>query len=92
MNKIERMRVVRAMELLARQINDELIFEEWLIDGVADGDIDYDADLTEVDEYYCEDDNFADLMETFLHVMSRAKRSGGLYCDDVVSKYKREEG
>lgn len=40
MNKIERIKCVKAMEFLARQINDEEVFEEWLMDGVADGDID----------------------------------------------------
>lgn len=91
MNIIERKRVVRAMELIARQVNDEDVFESWLMCGVADGDIDYDGDLTQVDEYYCEDEHFADLMETFLDVMKAAKKSGGLYCDDVVSKHEKIE-
>ena len=54
--------------------------------GVADGDIDgkeTDEDLG----YYCEDENFADLMEQFLDLMKSAKKSGGLYCDHVISKY-----
>lgn len=91
MDIVERKRVVRAMELIARQVNDEDVFNDWLMSGVADGDIDYDGDLTQVDEYYCEDEHFADLMETFLDVMKAAKKSGGLYCDDVVSKHEEEE-
>lgn len=91
MNIVERKRVVRAMELIARQVNDEDVFNIWLMNGVADGDIDYDGDLTQVDDYYCEDEHFADLMETFLEVMKAAKKSGGLYCDNVVSKYEGEE-
>ena len=85
MNKKARCEIVRAMELLARAINDEDIFEAWLIDGVADGDID-DGTTDEELDWYIEDENFADLMETFLHVMAKARKSGGLYADRVVSK------
>lgn len=80
-----RTKVVRAMETLARAVNDEMVFEEWLMCGVADGDIDTiteDEDL----EYYIEDETFAELMGTFLHVMKNAYKSGGLYVDGVVSK------
>jgi hypothetical protein len=40
MNKNERIKVVKAMETLARSINDERVFSTWLLIGVADGDID----------------------------------------------------
>lgn len=91
MNKIERIKCVKAMEFLARQINDEEVFEEWLVDGVADGDVDTgDLDVKSGDEelldYYIEDEHFADLMDTFAHVIARARKSGGLYCDGIVSK------
>ena len=93
MNKIERIKTVKAMEYLARQLNDETIFDEWLTSGVADGDIEF-GDLAvkaeDMDElntaWYCEDARFADLMDTFLHCMRRAYKSGGLFCDGVVSK------
>lgn len=87
----ERAEMVRAMDLIARTINDEEIFEPWLINGVADGDI----DGTETDEeldYYCEDDQFSDLMELFLRLMQRAK-TNGLYCNGIVSgahRYNKE--
>ncbi len=89
MNREERMKMVKAMEYIARQLNDEEIFESWLIDGVADGDIEY-GDLTtyaalDAVDWYIEDQHFSDLMETFLRCMKAAKRSGGLYCDRVVS-------
>jgi hypothetical protein len=85
MNKQTRIEVVKAMETLARCVNDEYIFEEWLINGVADGDI--DDDTTEEDfDFYIEDEEFAELMGTFLHVMKRAHSNGGLYVDRVVSK------
>ena len=83
--------MVKAMEFIARSVNDEGVFEGWLVSGVADGDIQY-GDLTVNDgdaedlEIYLGDEEFADLMNTFLRVMKNAKRSGGLYCDDVVSK------
>ena len=86
MNLSRRAKVVRAMEIIARCVNDEEVFYRWLLCGVADGDI--DDDTTDEDlEYYCEDKTFADLMERFLDLMTAAKRSGGLYEDKIVSKY-----
>lgn len=96
MNAPERIKMVKAMEFIARQINDEGVFEGWLIGGVADGDIKY-GDLEVRDEdredlaVYIEDESFADLMHTFLYVMSRARRSGGLYCDKVVDMEEQHE-
>lgn len=91
MNAEERIKMVKAMEYITRQINDEEVFEIWMISGVADGDIEY-GDLTvkarDEDEFgtYIEDEDFADLMQTFLLVMREAYKSGGLYCDGVVSE------
>ena len=81
----ERCEIVRAMETLARAINDEDVFEAWLIEGVADGDIEPGTTDDEL-EYYIEDETFADLMDLFLQVMNGARKSGGLYVDGVVSK------
>lgn len=94
-----RKKMVVAMEMIARCINDEDIFESWLIGGVADGDFDADdmnIDGIEVDEYYTdntkgtEDDpytgHFDHLMTLFLKMMVRAWKSGGLYCDGVCSR------
>ena len=39
MNRLERAKMVKAMEFIARQINDENVFEGWLMEGVADEDI-----------------------------------------------------
>ena len=83
----DRRQMVLAMEYIARQVNDESLFEYWLSLGVADGDINYgETDPDCVDEYYIEDENFADLMQTFINLISYAKKSGGLFCGDVVSK------
>ena len=94
MKKVERIKMVKAMEFICRQLNDEEIFcDYWLTDGVADGDIDL-GDLSVTDEdfdewgvaYWTTDERFAELMNLFLLVMSKARKSGGLYCDGVVSK------
>lgn len=88
-NEIERVKVVKAMELLARQINDEDIFEGWLTCGVADGDIKYgDLAVNENDledlEWYIDDKPFSELMGCFLRCMARARKSGGLYCNGIT--------
>ena len=91
MNKIERAKMVLAMEFIARQINDEDVFDGWLMCGVADGDIKYGSfDINEVDEYYLKDDNFSELMSCFLRKMKGAYNSGGLYCDNIVCKDKND--
>lgn len=95
MNKHERAKMVRAMETVMRGLNDEDIFEGWLVAGVADGDIDgteTDEDL----EYYCEDKVFQDLMATFCRIMhlatcdgqknGRFDATGILYVDGLISK------
>lgn len=91
MNAIERIKMVKAMEFICRNINDEEAFEGWLVNGVADGDIEYGTldvqpDDAEDLECYIEDEHFADLTDTFLWCMREARKSGGLYCDNVVSK------
>lgn len=89
--KIHRAKMVLAMEYIARQINDEMIFERWLMCGVADGDIEYGSlDVENVEDYYIEDDNFKELMTDFLRLMTDAWKSGGLYCGGIVSKTKGE--
>lgn len=93
MNRAERIKMVKAMEFICRQVNDEDNIGAWLTLGVADGDIEY-GDLTvtwEDDEsgdfdYYIEDDEFGDLMDTFLFTMKKCWKSGGLCCDGVVSR------
>lgn len=88
MNREERVKMVKAMEFIARQVNDEEVFDYWLSCGVADGDIEYGDLIADsvFDSYYIEDDNFADLMYRFLKLMSAANKSGGLYCDNIVDK------
>lgn len=94
----ERMKMVKAMEFICRNINDEEVFETWLIMGVGDGDIKYGdlsvpdllIDSDEAYWYVMDDERFAELMETFLSCMKNAKKSGGLYCGGVVSHARKE--
>ena len=79
--------MVKAMETIVRNLNDETRIEYWLTCGVADGDIDEntkDEDL----EFYTRDNNFADLMYRFLRTLGiRQKEANGmLYCDHISSK------
>ena len=84
-NYAERIAAVRAMDMLARSVNDETDIEQWLIYGVADGDIDENTKDEELMSYVEDDKVFADLMATFLSVMHKANKDGGLYIDTVVS-------
>ena len=90
-NPIERIKMIKAMEYICRCLNDEEQFYEWLLVGVADGDIEYgdlsigNDDIANLD-YYIEDDEFADLMHTFLQLMAEALKDGGIYCNGILSK------
>lgn len=92
----ERKKMILAMEFIARQINDENVLDGWLMNGVPDGDIEYgNFDTAQIwdEDYMLSDNGFKDLMSCFLRRMSSAYRSGGLYCDGIVSdtKEKKEE-
>lgn len=99
MNKILRMKMVKAMEFLVRHCNNEELIVEWLEAGVADGDIPIgQLELMAEDEsllytYVDEDKDFAELMRLFLETMHEALKDGGLYCDGVCSSsaWKEEE-
>ena len=41
MNTIARIKMLKAMEFIARNINEETILNRWLSLGIADGDIEY---------------------------------------------------
>lgn len=87
MDKLERIKMVKAMEFIARQVNSDEVFEIWLVNGVADGDIEY-GDLNPIDDgeldcYVDDDTDFCDLMDAFLYLMRRAYKDGGLFCDNA---------
>lgn len=79
MNKYERTAALKAMALLARAANDETAIDYWLTYGIADGDEDSDEEL----EYYTENDNFKEIIESFLETM---RRSEGLYIDNILGE------
>lgn len=90
MNMEYRKQLVLAMEFIVRHINDTEVFMKWLTCGVPDGDITFNnlTDTQEVDEYFTEDANLAELMDLFLKIMQDTLENGGLYCDRVSSKEK----
>jgi len=71
----ERTLMVKAMEFIVRHINNEHYCDLWLMCGVADGD--FEPDDPNVD-YYIDNDNYGDLQDLFLKLMSRAYKDGGL--------------
>lgn len=91
MKMTERIKMVKAMEFLVRQVNNEEFIGAWLDYGVADGDIEYGElevypqDAENMD-YYISDTEFSELMNLFLRIMKAAHADGGLYCDGIVSK------
>lgn len=87
----ERKKLVLAMELIARCINDEEVFAHWLACGVADEDIPrFSVDVADVDDSYIEDSSLAQLMTCFLGRMNAAYACGGLTIDGVTSDTKKE--
>ena len=87
MDRPERIKMVKAMEFIARAVNSENVFAYWLAYGVPDGDVEPgDLTDTEPDRYWSLDDKtMVELMDTFLALMTDAREDGGLYCDGVVS-------
>ena len=89
--RIKRGEIVLAMERLARCINDKDVFWSWLCAGVADGDVSsYTTPESENLDYYCEDDNYAELLTLFNLLMHRAWLSGGLYDGQISGMDKSE--
>ena len=73
-----RIKMLEAMKYIASSINDEDILDRWLMLGIPDGDTNF--------ANYCSDDELEDIIHEFLIAMSKAKKSGGLYCDGVVGQ------
>lgn len=85
MNLSERVAMIRAMDTVARYINDDEAGDGWQIFGIPDGVIQNDTKDEEL-AYLCEDKTFSKLMSLFLHLMCMTNKAGGLYCDGVVSE------
>ncbi len=79
-NKQARANLVKALDLIARSVNDEDVLEIWLTYGVADGDIDNNTTADEI-EYYLDNKTLKELMTVFRKVIKKSE----LYFDGVVS-------
>ena len=89
---LKRAKIVRAMDTLARCINNEMIFERWLLSGIADNDItDNTTSVDIISAGYCTDEEFKNLMSLFLKLMYKASGDGGLYAEGVVSATRQIE-
>ena len=62
--------LLKAMDVLARSINNEDIVDSWLLGGIPDG--------TTEDEYIDYVDDIDDIAACFLRCMKRAQEDGGL--------------
>ena len=85
----DRKKALLAMEFIARQINDEDVFYNWLMCGVPDGDIEYgNFDESQIydEDSMMNDDGFYEIVDCFLRRMAGAHRSGGLYCGGLTTK------
>ena len=84
-NDSERYATIRAMDMLARQTNNEVALEMWFEKGISDGDIDTETPDEMLNDYI-DDDKFRDVLDTFLCVMSESYKRGGLSIDGVKSE------
>lgn len=73
----ERCAMIRAMEYIARRVNDEFVFATWIENGVPDGEIDENTTDEQL-AWLCEPDTFDDICDAFMLTMKRARASGGL--------------
>ncbi len=74
----ERVKLLRAMETIARCVNDEDIFELWLAEGIPDGEIKENTTDEEIEWLAESEETMTDIMDTFVKLMKNAYRSGGL--------------
>lgn len=82
----ERVSIIRAMDTIVRNLNDERDILWWLDSGVPDGEI--NAKTTDEELYWLVDDDesFADIMSTFVKIMRRQPINGAMWVDNVLSK------
>lgn len=74
-NTAKRIEIVKALDTIARCINDEHIINQWLMNGVPDGLIE---EGDESIEGYTDDETLKDFMDCFMRCMVRASKRGGL--------------
>lgn len=67
----ERANRVIEMDNLARELlDDEELWDAWLMYGVADGDIDENTTCGDVDDYYITDGNYEELCSLFKRLIA----------------------
>ena len=86
----ERIKMLKAMDTVVRNMNDENAIADWLVIGLPDGaatDDEFDSTAE-----YVDDETFADIMDSFVYIMAtycneeKVEREATLYCDGVRSK------
>ena len=83
----ERIKMLEAMDFIARSFNDERAIHAWLTCGLPDGTVE-----DGITDCFIDDDSFADIMDSFVYVMAtychsnKEDREATLYCDGVRSK------
>lgn len=88
MDTSERIKMVKAMEFIARHISNKDIFLGWRAEGVLNDVIEYgdlfvrDEDKEKLNEYI-QDEVFWCLMLIFLEVMWKARKGCHIYCDGI---------
>ena len=80
-NVAKRIELIKAMDMIARCINDEEVFTGWLMNGVPDGEIKENTTDKEL-EWLTDDETLEDIMNCFLGRMVGASKSGGLFYAD----------
>lgn len=84
-NYKERVATVKAMDAIVRSLNDEGYLMNWLELGVPDGEVD---DNTRDEDLYWlveNNDDFGDLMHTFVCIMKSQPKNNAMYVDGVFS-------
>ena len=79
-NVAKRIELIKAMDMIARCINDEdILVDGWLAGGVPDGLVE---EGDEAIAGFTSDENMKDFMDCFMRCMVRASKSGGLFYMD----------
>ena len=79
-NVAKRIELIKAMDIIARRINDEgILIGDWFVGGVPDGLVkEGDEAITD----HTDDESLKNFMDCFMRCMVRASKSGGLFYMD----------
>lgn len=91
-DETKRAQYVCAMEIIIRGLNDEDLIEPWLMNGVADGDLnDYSTTDDVIEMGYADEKTFKAITGTFLRIMEKAGKDG-VYVGKVLADNKSRWG